>query len=792
MRKRPLFLGAVVFLTGLVCCRYQRYELLAVLSVWLLYELICGRKNKKKMLMAGRCVLLLSAFFLGFFHMATEMAFRDTYMSKMKDGETVTVWGEVIKKEWKESSLSYSIYLSDCYISLKGETIPCNDVIVYSSKHQFEIGDIHKITGELHIFGRARNEGGFDSFIYYQSLKMDFAVYEKESHLMAKGDDWMKTAILSLKNQIKQTFENHTTERTAGFLSGMLLGDKSNLEKDLKDLFTDGGLAHILAISGLHVSIIGRGFYSNLRKRGVGFALAGLLGGLLLIAYCFMVGNGMSAVRAVGMMLIFFTGQILGRSYDMLNSLGAMVLVLLWENPFLLEYSGFWFSVSALVGVGFVGSIWGKFGMSVGITLTTLPLVALGYYEIPLYSPLTNFLLLPLLTPIFIFALAGGVIGSVMGESVPWLIDMLLYPCQLGLELYEWVCGFIGEFPFATIITGEPSAGVVVVYYGILLGGTYYIKTHYTFEQKVKRRVAKKINGQGYLLGATMAMACLILIIYPKPQPKEITFLDVGQGDGIYISTGDGTNFFIDGGSAFSDSLGEYTILPFLKSRGITRVDYWFVSHADTDHISGLLEVLENGYNVEHLVVSRYAPRDEKLSEILLAAEENGTKVLFMEAGDLIQTDGASMGCIYPGRKDVSDIPELAEDRNEGSLVLELYFEKFGEVQDFYGFFSGDISSEVEEVLLSQNRLSKVWLYKAAHHGSKYSNSMELLEVISPEVAVISCGKNNRYGHPGPEVIENLMLVGADIYYTMDVGQVTLREKDEKIEIISVVTTPNF
>ena len=766
MRKRPLFLCACFFMAGLAMYRYQQQGLILLILGWLSYELVCCMRDKKIRLMAGRGAMLLSAFVLGNVHMASQMNFRNTYLSKIEDNQDIIVWGEVIKTEFNEEKQRNSILLSNCYINLKGETLPCNNVMVYSSKDQFEIGEIHKITGKLNMFESTRNQGGFDSRIYYQSLKIDFGIYETEHQKIAENENWLMIGIISTKEKIKQVYEKCTSVRLAGFLIGMMLGDRSGLEKDLKDLFTGGGLAHILAISGLHVSIIGRGVYRITRNRGMSFLWAGLLGSLLLLGYCFMVGNGMSAVRAVGMMFIFFMSQMAGRSYDMLNSLGAMVLFLLWDNPFLLEYSGFWFSVSALIGVGFVGSIWGKFGMSVGITLTTLPFVALGYYEIPLYSPLTNFLLLPLLTPIFTLALLGGILGI----WIPWLADILLMPCEWGLMLYEWVCGMIEKLPFSTIITGKPSAGVIVVYYVVLLVGTYYIKQKYVVEKKVD---CKKGRG-GYVLGGICTSLCLFLIIYPKSQPKEITFLDVGQGDGIYISTGNGTNFFIDGGSAFSDSLGEYTILPFLKSKGVAKVDYWFVSHADTDHISGLLEVLESGYNVEYLVVSQYAPRDEKLTEILLAAEGNGTKVLFMKAGDFIQTDGASLRCIYPGVEDVLNVPELAEDRNEGSLVLELYFEKFGEVRDFYGFFSGDISSEVEEVLLGQKRLSKVWLYKAAHHGSKYSNSLELLEMLSPKVAVISCGKNNRYGHPGLEVIENLNAVDADIYYTMDVGQVTI------------------
>ena len=769
MRKRPLFISACVFLIGLTCYRYQRYEMVLVVLGLLCYEAFCFFKHKKKMVMVGRSVLLLSAFFIGLGHMATEMTFRDAYLSKIKDGQQVTIWGEVIKVEFGEKQ--NSIYLSDCYISLPEGTIPCNDVIVYASKNQFQIGEIHKITGKLQKFSKARNEGGFDRRTYYQSLKLDFAVMERESQFLGKQINWWESQVLVLRENIRKVYAQYASQQVAGFLSAMVLGDKSELDKDLKRAFTDGGLAHILAISGLHVSIIGRKVYNILRNRGISFVMAGIMAGLILISYCFMVGNGMSAIRATGMLVLFFVAQSLGRGSDLLNSLGAMVLVLLWDNPFYIEYSGFWFSIMSLLGVGYVGSIWGKFGMSVAISFTTLPLVAAGYYEIPLYSPLTNFLLLPLLTPIFVLAIFGGLLGVIVGTGGGWIVTLMLQPCEWGLQIYEWVCGVIQNLPFAQIITGVPNKEVILLYYGVLFLGTYALKSTLA---KRKMPWKKKVGW-----GMTMMAICLALIVYPKPKPKEISFLDVGQGDGIYISAGNGMSCFVDGGSAFSDGLGEYTILPFLKSKGVRAIDYWFVSHGDKDHVSGLMQVLESDYPVKYLVLSQYAPRDEKMSELLSLAKKHHTEILWMKEGDRLQMGEMCVKCIYPGYLDVQKSPELLENRNEASLVLEIVFERFGEIKDFRALFAGDVSSEVEKMLLDSKGNSvpsSVWLYKASHHGSKYSNSKELLEKMQPQMVVISCSKTNTYGHPSPEVIDRIEQMEAEIYYTMFGGQITIRE----------------
>ena len=151
MRKRPLFLYACVFLTGLVYCKYNRVECLVVLVVWLCYEVFCGIRRMRIKLAAGRSFLLLSVFILGNMHMQTQLEYRDAYLSKMKDGKEITVWGEITKIE-TTSTGNPRLILSECFVSLEGEALPCNDVMVYPSSNQYQVGEIHKMTGQLNLF----------------------------------------------------------------------------------------------------------------------------------------------------------------------------------------------------------------------------------------------------------------------------------------------------------------------------------------------------------------------------------------------------------------------------------------------------------------------------------------------------------------------------------------------------------------------------------------------------------------------------------------------------------------
>lgn len=763
MRKRPCVFIACVFLTGLLYQRYDSAAWVGIFSLLLMWDIICGVKSKRFKMTAGRSIVLLSAFLIGAGHMQMEENFRDAYMSKLEDGSRITVWGEISKIESTDTGVR--AILSDCYISLKEETIPCNNIMVYASSDHFQVGQIQKITGEMNTFSKAENQGNFDSLVFYQSQKIDFSIYEEESILLRENDSAGKTFLLSVKEKMQAVYENCMEEKAAGFYSAMVLGDKSNLDEELKDLFTMAGISHILAISGLHVSIIGRGFYKQLRKRKIGFLIAGILSSGLLLSYCYMVGNGMSVVRAVGMMLLFFFGQCLGRSYDMLNALGMMCLLLLWDNPFLIEYSGFWFSVTALVGVGFVGSTLsdsvkkGKsFWMSLGITFTTLPITALCYYEIPLYAPLANFIVLPILTPIFILALTGGVIGILL----PFLGQIFLLPCQWGVLFFEWICTLVGKLPGASLICGQPAESTIVIYYLILFLGILALR-HWE-----KRAV-------WYLASCVV---CLFLLVYPKNHAFEITFLSVGQGAGTYISTGDDTTYFIDGGSTSTSGVGEYRILPFLKSKGVSSVDYWFVTHADTDHVSGLEECMESGYEIAHLVVAEYAVEDDNYVELLALAEAYDIEVIHMKPGDKIQSEKSCITCYYPW--------EIAtDDANEASFVLQLEV-SVGE-EEVRALFTGDISAETEALILEKKVLDEVDIYAAAHHGSNYSNSEALLSEINPEIIVVSCGKNNIYGHPGEKAVKRMENSGADIYYTMDIGQVTIQYDEAKKGLVTEV-----
>ena len=316
--------------------------------------------------------------------------------------------------------------------------------------------------------------------------------------------------------------------------------------------------------------------------------------------------------------------------------------------------------------------------------------------------------------------------------------------------------------------------------------------------------VGGKIKANYAALFLLAALSAGILVLSWKDRGGlRITCLDVGQGDGIVLEMPGGGVFLMDCGSSSQKNVGQYQLLPYLKSRGITVLEGIMVSHTDTDHISGIQELLDfmakglssvkvkklllpawaesiQGYddpgkqdpeNTQGEKKSLYGNEEKKdgagaLPEL---AERAGVEVIFAGEGDGMSFGEVEMRFLAPMEN------ASGEDVNEEGLVMELRY------RTFRGLFTGDIGEETEQDLLQAGALSDIYFLKVAHHGSRYSTCGEFLEVVKPELAVISCSDSNTYGHPSPETVERLEESGARIAYTMKSGAVTVRTDGEKI-----------
>ena len=785
-----MFMFALVYTAGIVAKEFGRlygYGLFATCVCIIFCECFTVREKVNTYRRRLGCFVFMSImlFFTAQARYSVKSDFRDSYMQYMTDDKAVVVWGKITKTEYKNGS--YRFYLSDCTVAGKmspdSEFSVCGSVILYCDEEAAKLGDYVRADGNVKLFSSATNEGEFDRKAFYSSQGIDFGL--KTGKIKAKLPEyaWFYHGLQRLRDNMSEALIDVTDGKTAGVLSSMLLGDKAFLDEDIKDLYQVTGISHILAISGLHISIVGVAFYRLLRRKGAGFFASFLFVTPLILSYAVMTGNAVSTKRAVGMFILTMLAAFFGRTGDMLNSLGFMVMVILWDNPFTIGYTGFIFSVVAILGIGIVvpfmisdvrekdKSRWlklsDKFWSSVAIQLPMLPVVAMNYYEIPLYAVFVNLLVIPLLPVIFISGLFASVAGCI--AAIPGKI--LVLPAFFVLRLYEFLCRFVITLPGADIITGSlPLWKFFVFYTGLMI---FIISVKVLKRKKDDKKQEYMVKLRIRRVVCTVFLMC-VLVIKPS-HTKELDVLDVGQGDGIFYRFDSGCEIFIDGGSTDKKQVGQNIILPFLKYNGVSHISYWFVSHADNDHISGLAEVLESGYQIEHIVVAETARTDEAMAELIKKAHTFGVDVIFLSAGDVIEMTHVnddnqadkqeSIVCLYPGNDD------FYEDRNDMCLSFKLTD------GDFSGIFAGDIPSEIEQKLVSEYGDGlKADFYKADHHGSKYSSSTQWLEAINPKWTAVSCAKENRYGHPADEAVNRIEAAGSRIFYTMESGQIKYKE----------------
>lgn len=762
----------------------------------------------------------------------------------------LTVVGTISKKEEKNYSIVY--YLEDSDLISGTGSLWVGRVLIYQQSDTYSIGDTIQVTGACKSFAQARNEGNFDEQEYYYSKGVFLSVKANSVRLLKRQRILWKEWLYRLRKQVQEVYATKLPEKEAGVLSVMTLGDKGMLDAEVKKLYQQSGISHVLAISGLHVSILGMGIYSFLRKRRMSYPGAGILAGIVVLLFGQISGMELSTRRAVLMFLVMLLGNVLGMAYDSVTALSLSALMQLWENPYCFTYAGFIFSYSAVLavvvavkileeafgrgetadtrnasgarsaaqeesqkpesvgndrsrwrchvdrvflfaGIGFgkwKKTLAGTFFVSGCIQLVTLPLTVWFYYEFPLYSVLINGLLLPLMGVVLMSGLLGGITGCLAGavgimgsgaagilgtaavgilERLSWL---LLQPANGLLRWNEQVCSLFGRLPGAVCITGKPAVEMMIGYYVVLAVGLFLLyRMNRCREESLSgyRRTAhelwRRTELQGTGIKKTVVLAVLLialvslLVIRPN-RGFRICFLDVGQGDGIYVQAEDGTAFFIDGGSTSEKKVGEYRLLSFLKCQGAGRVDGWFVSHADEDHISGLLEVWESGYQVKHLFLSQWIVRDEAWEKLCAAAGQYQTEIVYLAPEDTVGSGKLRFTCLYPW--------EDGTDRNDNSMVLLLQYSGLS------ALLGGDLPAKQERELALRYPKLKVDIYKADHHGSNGSNSESLLQSIKPVVAVISCAKENSYGHPGKEAVGRIKEAGSRIYYTMESGQITV------------------
>ena len=255
----------------------------------------------------------------------------------------------------------------------------------------------------------------------------------------------------------------------------------------------------------------------------------------------------------------------------------------------------------------------------------------------------------------------------------------------------------------------------------------------------------------------------------------EAVFVDVGQGDGICLLTKEGHAFMVDGGSSSVSNVYTYRLEPLLKYYGVKNVDAWFVTHGDQDHVSGILEAIEKKAAITMIFLPE-GVEDETLEDIRGKAESKDILVKSIYMGDIIRTKGISIECLYPTKE------TCLGDKNNDSLVLSV---RLGSEKGGVNLLlTGDLEAQGEKLLIESIGAMDVDVLKVGHHGSSGGTTANFLESIHPEWGIISCGKENRYGHPHEETLLRLENAGCQWLSTASQGAVFVRATKDGYQIL--------
>uniref|UniRef100_UPI0040571DB1 DNA internalization-related competence protein ComEC/Rec2 n=1 Tax=Acetatifactor sp. TaxID=1872090 RepID=UPI0040571DB1 len=739
------------------------------------------------------------------------------------NGEVVTVTGRVYQKD------TQSIIIKSLHAVVLRQEIPFENKFICTVEDEVLLETLHigsdiTVQGTLRCFSHATNPGEFDMASYYNSLGICGKLTNITVQNMEDEYSVLQETLWNLRMYFKERLRRVFPGKEASVLTAMLLGDKTELDSQIKTLYKENGIIHILSISGLHITIIGMSIYQMMRRAGIPVWLAAICGGGILCLYGVMTGLSVSACRAIGMYLIRMLAEVVGRTYDMLTALGILAVLLIWHNPANLSHAGFLLSFGSVLGIGWfypallskekgmgvqryeakkwkriLKKLWKEqrkklfesITASASITLFTLPVQLWFYYEVPVYSVFLNLLVLPFMSLIMV---TGLVVMILPGSGMLGTITCLI------LQGYEWLCECFEKLPYHTWNPGKPQTWQVVVYYLLLLLCVVWRRVVDFQKNKNAARTActfrlwEKCQKVKAVCTVAILTAAVIVLTSKIQAGTTVTFLDVGQGDCMVMETVSGEVFLFDCGSTGRNQVGQYVLLPFLKYNGIRHIDAVFVSHPDVDHCSGVEELLvygeEEGIIVERLVLPAIDKEmREEMTSLQQGAEAAGIKVSYISAGDSFTTENASFLCLHPPRGYAN------QDSNACSqcFYVELYEEpsKCANEDETDAacslLFTGDVEGEGEELLwqeLKNYDIRDVTVLKVAHHGSRYSTSEEILELLKPKLSVISCGRNNSYGHPHEETLDRLEAVDSEVFVTSEYGAITLEIK-EKIVVRS-------
>jgi competence protein ComEC len=625
------------------------------------------------------------------------------------------------------------------------------------------------ISGKLNVPDTARNE---NSFNYQDYLKKDHIYWELHVTEWKKGScaGGKLTFIDRIKNwriQGISLIEKNFSKESAPIAAALIFGTRELLSEELISSYQKLGVIHLISISGLHVALlVGMIFYLGIRMGVVREKLSWTLITILPL-YVFLTGASPSVNRSVMMtVIILLIKQIkFVKKVRAIDGLCLSFLILTFWNPFIIYNIGFQLSYtvtfSLLLCIPIVErnpSLFWKMVITSYISqVSSLPLLIYHFYEIPLISIAANLVFIPLYSFIFLPGLIFLFIVQFFSVDIFQLLSFFL---SLLIDYSNRIATTISLFSWTRAIPGKPTVPLIIAYSCSIFLAFY-------LWEKGKPLI--------FALSLPWLVLCADMFL-PNVSPSgEVSIIDVGQGDSILINLPfNRGNYLIDTGGTISFSnekwtrkkhtfeVGEDVLVPYLKSKGVDKLDLLILTHGDMDHIGGSLALLKE-IKVEKIVLPSVATEKSFIEEELVnLARKQNIKISYVVEGSSWKVKNAEFFILAPSTN-------YFGGKNDGSIVI---LAKIGRVS---WLFTGDLGKEEEYKLIEKYPNLTVDILKVGHHGSKNSTSDEFIRHLRPKYSIISVGKKNSFGHPHSEVIKILEASGSTILRTDLHGGITLK-----------------
>lgn len=860
--SRPLFFLALFALLGELILTPEipfSYRFLFLFSL-LFLSLFLFRKKKNRLFFCS--LLCLTLFMLNFYSVNHRYRAERESIGYILPLQAV-LRGKVMYVEEQEKK--WKLLLSACIVdtalekknfSLKNEEkyqkrndLHFQKLILYLPKESTGEGSmplplpgqICSVKGHFLELSPATNEGEFSLPSYYKGEGISGVFQAKTIELVRGESSPFAKELFTLKQSLGNRIDALFPEETAGFLKSLFLGERSGITLSEKSLYQSAGISHILAISGLHLSLLGGFFYRLLRKTKLSSLLSSLITSFFLFSYFLFTGSSHSAFRALFMLFLRFAAIQLGKGKDLLSQLSFALLFLLWLNPLSLYSIGMQCSFFTLfvfflleerpgkavrkkkekalskickkLALGFskhpslllkfpaylsklipclLSTLPHRLQGSFLFYLALLPLFSLTQFSFPLYAPLLNLLLLPLL-PFFFLLGAISILLSYLPEQDFLLLRLFSFSSRFLLNLLFQIFHLFMEkslaLPFSQILLGKMQA-LSVIFYFLFLYLLFFFP---------KAKSLSLLLSLGFLLS-------LPLYLPKPPKELEIAALDVGQGDGFVLRKG-ALVFTIDNGSTSKNLFPEQIFFPYCKAKRIQHIDYALLTHCDRDHISGIQALLEKNPSISlsHLILPASALQDHRYDLLKRLAYNHGADVSYWQKGDELVFSEQGI-CLSAKKTAWAENPSTSKKRgpdtkghqlhircfypNDSTYIEEANAHSIGcllEYGHFRMLFTGDMPKESEEALLENCRETEaspiVDVLKLAHHGSKTSSCPSFLSETRAKFALFSYGKKNRYGHPHKSTVENCKKYRLFPLETAKLGEILIKTNGEQFEI---------